>query len=171
MVIRGAIYVAITVAAFLLAYYTPIAYLYSDYKDYLTLLSGVSGMVFTIMGIWIAFLYPNALSRLVNPAKIATADFSDSLDDTRRLESIVAAVLKSALVMTAALIITILKLFISKTPLYADNILLIKSFALAAVATLTIMQIESVFNVAISNVQFINDLHKKRQDRKSEEEL
>jgi hypothetical protein len=144
---------------------------YEDFKDYLALLSGVSGGVFTIMGIWIAFLYPNALSRLVDPKKVVTADFSESLADTKRLENIVAAILKSALVMTAALIIAIAKVFLYLSPYYAAHIELFKSLALSVLAVITVLQIEAVFSVMASNVMFINDLHRKRLERKADHEL
>ena len=62
--------------------------MYNDFANYCTLLVSVSGMVFTIMGIWLAFLYPNALQRIVNPKTIETVDFTEQLEDTRRLEGL-----------------------------------------------------------------------------------
>lgn len=171
MYLRLIAYVCFGAAVFTAAQRFHVNYRYEDFKDYLALLSGVSGGVFTIMGIWIAFLYPNALSRLVNPEKVLTADFSESLADTKRLENIVAAILKSALVMTAALIITISKVFLYLSPFYAEHSIFIKSLALSAIAVITILQIEAVFSVMASNVMFINDLHRKRLERKADHEL
>lgn len=146
-------------------------YKYDDYKDYLTLVSGVSGMVFTIMGIWIAFLYPNAMSRIVSPDKLIAKDFSESQSESRRLENIVAAVMISAIVMVFALIITLAKTVLVLTPIYIEYKLQFKSIALSAIVFITLAQLESVFSVVISNVMFINDLHFKRQQRKSDDEL
>ena len=171
MIFRYILYLAISVGVYWIGNHFTINYKYEDYKDFLTLISGVSGMVFTIMGIWIAFLYPNALSRLVNPTKIITADFSDSLADAKRLENIVAAVLKSAFVMISALLITMTKIFLYLTPIYIEYRFEIKYSALAVLVFITIMQIEAVFSVIISNVMFINELHWRRQDRKSQEDL
>lgn len=171
MFFRVGIYLLFGGAVFWASQYFAVKFKYEDFKDYITLLSGVSGGVFTIMGIWIAFLYPNALSRLVNPEKVVTADFSESLADTKRLENIVGAILKSAVVMTAALLITIAKVFLFLSPFYVENSLVIKNFALAVLAIISVMQIEAVFSVMLSNVMFVNDLHRKRLDRKADEEL
>lgn len=128
-------------------------------------------MVFTIMGIWIAFLYPNAMNRIVSPNKLIAKDFSESQSDSKRLESIVGAIMTSALVMITALLITLAKIVIFVTPIYVDYRFEFKSAALAAVIFITLAQLESVFRVVLSNIMFINDLHFKRQVRKSDEEL
>jgi len=56
-------------------------------------------------------------------------------------------------------------------PLYLDYKEGIKSAALAGLVFITLVQMESVINVVISNIMFINDLHFRRQARQSEEEL
>jgi len=145
-------------------------YKYEDFKDYLTLLSGVSGMVFTIMGIWIAFLYPNAISRIVDPETIVAADFSESQSDSKRLESIVGAIFASAVVMVVALLITLFKILLFLSSFYISHRLQIKAGALGLLVLLTLIQLESVFRVVLSNVMFINDLHYKRQARQADEE-
>ena len=70
------IYLLILACAIYLINNFSLTYSFNDLKDYMNVLLGISGMVFTIMGIWIAFLYPNALSRIVDPNKIKTADFA-----------------------------------------------------------------------------------------------
>jgi len=153
-----------------LALHLKIEFKYEDFKDYLTLLSGVSGMVFTIMGIWIAFLYPNAVSRIVDPDKTITTAFSESRADSKRLESIVGAILTAGLVMVAALAITLAKLVFFLSPFYVEHRLHIKSAAISLVVFITFLQMESVFRVLLANIMFINDLHFKRQARESEED-
>lgn len=169
-ILRLVAHLIIIVAVFLVAYRLPIQYRYEDMKDYLGLLSGVSGMVFTLMGIWIAFLYPNALSRLVNPKQIEIADFSEALQDTRRLERIVAAILKSAVVMIVGLFFLLTKIIIYKSTIYIQNSLLIKAAALTVVVELSLMQLGAVLSVIFANVMFINDLHYKRRVRLADSE-
>lgn len=82
------IYIAIFILSLLIISTSNINYVYNDFANYCTLLVSVSGMVFTIMGIWLAFLYPNALQRIVNPKTIETVDFTEQLEDTRRLEGL-----------------------------------------------------------------------------------
>jgi len=69
----------------------------------LGLLVGISGAVFTIMSIWIAFLYPNVL-RVLKGENLVNADFSSSGGDTTRLKIIVGVIIQSALSMAFALL-------------------------------------------------------------------
>jgi hypothetical protein len=144
---------------------------YSDYKEFLLVLLNVSGMVFTLMGIWIAFLYPNALKRIVNPEVIENVDFSETLNETKRLESIVASVLKSGMVVVSIVFIFLIKLLISTFAFYINYQHIFESVAVAIVLVLTFLQLESVFHVVKSNVMFINDLHKKREDREADQDI
>ena len=171
MIYRALAYLLVSVGCYFAWMGSPLDYTYDDYNAYLTLLSGVSGMVFTIMGIWIAFLYPNAMSRIVSPTKLAAADFSESRSDAKRLESIVGAVMTSALVMLLALLISLLKIILYISSFYVEYRWQLKGGALAVLIFMTILQLESVMHVVVSNVMFINDLHFKRQSRQSDEEL
>ncbi|RLL52303.1 hypothetical protein D8Y20_07255 [Mariprofundus sp. EBB-1] len=145
-------------------------YSYSDFKDYTSILLNVAGMVFTIMGIWIAFIYPNALNRLVDP-KIENVDFSETLHETKRLESIVASVLKSAMVVVCIMLLFLGKILLAHTSFYIGNIELIKSMVLAILLVLSYSLIEAVGHVIIANVMFINDLHTKREDREADDSI
>ena len=165
------IYIAVCVGIYFATEKWLYGFLYADYKDYLNLLSAVSGMVFTIMGIWIAFLYPNAMSRIVSPQRLVARDFSESRSDAKRLESIVGAVLASAVVMLAVMLMALAKIFLQSAPFYLSFRVEIKSVALSAAVFFTFVQLESVMNVVISNVMFINDLHFRRQERQADEEM
>lgn len=144
-------------------------YSFASFKDYSEVLLSVSGMVFTIMGIWIAFLYPNALSRLINPQKIETADFSEALSDTKRLESIVGSVLMSAFVMLSILFILLFKLMFNEQELLKLHICFVKNVVLSTVVWLTLLQAKAVANVVYSNIMFLNDLHSKRVVREEDQ--
>ncbi|RYZ80729.1 MAG: hypothetical protein EOP04_25335 [Proteobacteria bacterium] len=120
-------------------------------------------MVFTIMGIWIAFVYPNAIKRLQDPEKIKIADFTSTLQDTRRLESIVGSVLESATVATGITMVFFAKLIFSGTAVYKGNHLLFESAGIAFVVFLTLVQSSAVFGVIWSNYLFIDDLHVRRE--------
>lgn len=144
---------------------------YSDYKDFLLVLLNVSGMVFTLMGIWIAFLYPNALKRIVDPDKVENADFTEALVETKRLESIVASVLKSAIVVTAVMIVFFIRVILSKSGFYLDNQNIFECIAISLGIVLSVLQLESVFHVVVSNIMFINDLHSKRETREQDNDV
>jgi len=142
---------------------------YSNLKDYVDVLLSVSGMVFTIMGIWIAFLYPNALNRIKDPQKIETVDFSETLVETKRLENIVGSVLLSAFVMLFVMFILLLKLIFNELEIVRSNIFIIKNVVLATIIWLTFLQFKAVANVVYSNIMFLNDLHSKRASREQDQ--
>lgn len=164
-------YLVMLVLTAVLCNHLEIRYAYADFKAYLELLVAVSGMVFTLMGIWIAFLYPNALSRLIDPRRIATADFSDTLSETRRLEAIVGSVLKSGTVVIGILGLSLLKLLFYSSPFVSSNLANIKLVAIAAIATMTLAQAEAVLGVIYANLMFLNDLHSKREDREASNDM
>lgn len=171
MKLKIAFYVLISSLVFLTSYNLSLKVNIGYLKDYLDTLLNVSGMVFTIMGIWIAFLYPNALMKLVNHTKIEHVDFKDTLKDTRRLEAIVASVLKSALVVSVIMLLNLCKLMLSETELYHSKSDIINISAFSCVVTLTLLQIEAIANVIYSNIAFINELHSRRQDREADRDL
>ncbi|OYU06024.1 MAG: hypothetical protein CFE47_19395 [Pseudomonas sp. PGPPP1] len=171
MKLKITFYVLISLLVFLVCYNLSLKVNIGYLKDYLDTLLNVSGMVFTIMGIWIAFLYPNALMKLVNPTKIEHVDFKDTLKDTRRLEAIVASVLKSALVVSIIMLLNLCKLVLSETDFYHTNSAIINISAFTCVLTLTLLQIEAIANVIYSNIAFINELHSRRQDREADRDL
>ncbi|TQP94163.1 hypothetical protein FLL78_19365, partial [Vibrio cholerae] len=41
-----------------------------DVEVLISILQNTSAMIFTIMGIWIAYVYPNAVLRIVQPSKV-----------------------------------------------------------------------------------------------------
>ncbi|MEJ8295631.1 hypothetical protein WKI45_22675 [Delftia tsuruhatensis] len=162
--IRILIYCAFIVAAFMLNVKGVINYVYADFKDFVAALIAISGMVFTIMGIWIAFLYPNAIARIVSE-NIEPADFTEGGDDAKRLEKIVAAVLMSALVAFASAFCYMAKMFLGATNFYYSNATEIKSLALGFVAFLSVVQFEAILSVVVANVLFLVDLHQKKEKR------
>lgn len=146
-------------------------YSYSDFKDYLNVLLGISSMVFSLMGIWIAFLYPNALRRIADPKRFEYADFSETMSETRRLEGLVGAVMKSAVVVLAVMVLFLCKVIFSGFSFSEATTLKAKAPVLSFVLTLSVLQAESIFYVIYSNVMFINDLHNKREDREADNDI
>lgn len=171
MIKKVVLYIAIFSCLFVLTYYFKIQYSYADFKGYADGLLNASSMIFTLMGIWIAFLYPNALSRLTNPSKIATVDFSEALQETRRLEAIVLSVLKSGSVVVGILAGALIKLFFNNTNFVIENINLFKAISISLISTLSYLQAEAIFGVIFANIMFLQDLHGKREDREIDEDI
>lgn len=167
------IFVALIISAVIswLCYNYSVSYTYSDFKDYGTNLLSISGMVFTIMGIWIAFIYPNAILRLQAPNKIKNADFTQTLEDTRRLEAIVGCILKSALVACLICLVFLVKILLHSTPLYREHMQFIKCMVLGGTVFLTILQGSAVASVVYANFMFIEDLHRRRENRQADNDF
>jgi hypothetical protein len=169
--VKFIIILAASIGAFFLCKINGVKVSYADFKDYCNALLAISGMVFTIMGIWIAFLYPNALLRLMDTKKVETADFSEAYRDTRRLESIVASIIISASVAVAISILMLIKMIFSGTPVYLENLNSIKSAAVAIIIFLSFYQYYSVLRVIYANYMFVSDLHIKREDAEADKDI
>lgn len=159
------IYIVIWASAAYLLTLNKVNYSYESLDSYLTVLLAASSMVFTIMGIWIAFVYPNALKKLTNPDSILTGDFDEGLGQTRRLEYLVSTVMKSAIVVTAILTCYLVMVILPHIDFYSSHKLIIKSIGLGFVIVLGVVQLECIINVVFSNILFINELHHKKEKR------
>lgn len=165
------IYAALPICSFYLLHRFPIDYRYTDFQQSVSILIAVSTMVFTIMGIWIALLYPNAMKRIVDPSKNSAKDFSESLEETKRLEAIVGSVLKSVIALLGIMLIYLFKLLLANTAFYYNYLIIIKNAALSSLILLSWLQIEAIFHVGHANFSFLNDLHKKREEREAENDI
>src|SRR5690606_9034954 len=132
---------------------------YQDVEPLISALENMSAMVFTIMGIWIAFIYPNAILRITQPSKI-DAIFSE--EDEKRINMLVGTIIVSALVLVFLLLSTLLKLFLSKSGLYLHFPSLVKIIGVSFLLLLSYVQLVCVYIVIASNVNFLIDLRSKR---------
>lgn len=144
---------------------------YDDFKDFAEILLNVSGVVFTVMGIWIALIYPAALSKIIDSDKVVLVDFSELKTDTKRLEFLVFSVLKSAFVVVVILFSYLFRLVVINFEIYLEFLFLFKAFAVSVLALLFLMHLESIWHIVAANVMFINDLHRKRQEREADRDI
>lgn len=125
----------------------------------------ISGMIFTIMGVWIAFIYPNAILRLKSN-KLEPADFTENQEEKERLGRIVGAIVQSSLVAIAILVANLASAVIenphqqTETPAIA-----------AIIISAAILQVEGIIQVIRSNIDFLSDLHSKSSRKKTEQQL
>jgi hypothetical protein len=70
----------------------------------LGVLVAIAGAIFTIMSIWIAFLYPNVLKTLKGE-NLVNVDFSGGGEETLRLKEIISVVVQSATTMIIAVVL------------------------------------------------------------------
>ncbi|WP_415679573.1 hypothetical protein, partial [Vibrio mytili] len=87
------------------------AYLGSEFitlenlKNVIVTLQNVSAAVFTLAGIWVAYSYPEAISRFTNPEKFSLIK---GVEQTNRIRSLVLTIFSSALVLVGIVIFNLI---------------------------------------------------------------
>lgn len=152
-------------------YYFKVPSDYVDINSYTGSLMLASSMIFTIMGVWVALIYPNALSKISDPKKIEVADFSEAIQDTRRLEALVASILKSGFVAIGVLAVGVGKIAYSGLLWQWVPRQCAIASVLSFVALLSMVQIDAIIGVLFSNIAFLNDMHRRRRERAADSDL
>lgn len=128
---------------------------YQSVVDLLGGLQNASAMIFAIAGIWLAYLYPNAIAGLIKNEKV---DFFTSKQDAKRIEGIVYIIIMSALVLLGVIAFYFISALVKNTHFYSDNKYLLKSVGVSFVSYLIILQAKCVILLILRNVSFINRL-------------
>lgn len=130
---------------------------FSDIKDVVGTLQTISAAIFTIVGLWVGFLYPNAIQSIVSD----DIDYIKNSKDVPRIEKLIYVIVTSAVVMLGTLIFYVSRSIFANTSFYFEfrNIFKISSFSF--IYFLCWLQGRCIFSVIISNVRFANNLHTK----------
>lgn len=131
-------------------------------SNILGLLVAVAGAIFTIMSIWVAFLYPNIL-RTLKGENLVNADFSAGGEETSRLKQIISVIIQSALVMIFSILALLASASIEGIPFnkkeYAEGAIQF------VVLYLSCVQIVALTSTILINYTFISTLDKQRKKR------
>lgn len=128
---------------------------FKDVEPLISVLQNTSAMIFTIMGIWIAYVYPNAVLSIVQPSKVA-AVFSE--EDLERVKLLVGVVILSAFILALLLIGVSARVLLSKTELFIRNKEFFTGLGVFFILTITYTQLFCIYAVIASSVNFIIDL-------------
>ena len=128
---------------------------YNDIKDILGVLQNISAAIFTIVGLWIGFLYPNAIASIVND----DIDYIKNTKDAPRIEKLIYVVITSAIVMLSILFVYLFKSITSGLSGIASYFDIIKMAGITFVYFMCWLQVKCVFSVILSNISFANNLH------------
>ncbi|EHJ4099557.1 TPA: hypothetical protein N8Q04_003433 [Escherichia fergusonii] len=120
------------------------------------------------MGIWIAYVYPNAVLKIVQPSKV-TAIFSE--DDLKRVKLLVGVVISSALILLLLLIGITLKTFLTKTIFFILHRQVFSGIGLWFLLSLVYAQLFCIYAVIASSVNFIIDLKNLNTKKRLSEKL
>ena len=141
---------------------------FKDFESLISILQNTSAMIFTIMGIWIAYVYPNAVLRIVQPTKV-TAVFSD--EDLERVRLLVGVVILSAIILVLLLFGVATTAFITKTNFFTHNKPLFTGIGIWSLLALTYAQLLCIYAVIASSVNFIIDLKNLKAKKRLSEKL
>lgn len=152
---------------FLVSWFITNDLIYSDLRPIIGSLQIISPAVFTLAGIWIAYSYPEAISAFTSPSTIKLMP----TDGTKRIENLVLIVLTSAFVISSLLVFDLLYMIIPRFAFYSESHFWWKLFGVAFVLYLCILQLRAIFTVMITNVEFVNELHKKKTEKSANDDL
>lgn len=141
---------------------------FKDVEPIISILQNTSAMIFTIMGIWIAYVYPNAVLKIVQPTKV-TAIFSE--DDLKRVRLLVGVVISSALILLLLLTGVTLKTFLTKTNFFTQHRQVFTGIGLWCLLSLIYGQLFCIYAVIASSVNFIIDLKNLNTKKRLSEKL
>ncbi|EEV6085262.1 hypothetical protein ACWL8E_003584 [Escherichia coli] len=153
--------IALVVIAFVI-YFLRCSLRFVDIKDVVGTLQNISAAIFTIIGLWIGFLYPNAIQGIVSD----NVDYIKNTKDAPRIERLIYVIIVSALVMLGTLVFYIFKSLLGNTVLYVEYKAYIKYIALVFVFYLCWLQSRCIFSVIISNFRFANNLYSRINESK-----
>ncbi|MCE1261056.1 hypothetical protein [Enterobacter kobei] len=138
----------------------------NDVKDIITTLQSISAAIFTIVGLWVGFLYPNAIAGVVND----NVDYIKNTKDAPRIEKLIYVIIISAIVMMSTLVFYVTKMLLINTHFYSINKGAIKFIALTMILFMSWLQIKCILSIILSNINFANNLHARINRAKIEHE-
>lgn len=160
---------------------------FSDLTPLISILQNTSAMIFTIMGIWIAYLYPEAIVKIINSSKDEVSipnndtvkpfplkkefDKKSYIKNESRIKIIVGIVALSASVMICLIIITLAYPLVINSWIYQTTPSVIRGLGLFVIVTLTYAQIFAIYIVIASNINFLRDITKLKNEMQLHKKL
>lgn len=140
----------------------------SDLTSLLSTLQNISAAVFTIAGIWIAYIYPEAISSFTNPDKIALIKGTES---TEQVKSLVFTVIISASVLTCTLLFGVFSLLYKNSDLVIENKGFFVLISTTFVVYLSLNQTKAILSVIINTLRFVSKLFYLKTEREVNDDL
>lgn len=162
------VHIVMILIMFALAFMAKSHVKYMDITSVIAVLQNISAIVFAITGVWIAYLYPNAIAGLTKNEKI---DFFASKNEAKKVESLVLVIIISALVLVFIALFYLISLPLKGTSFYIENHELIKLFGTFYVFTLLYIEIICILMIVANSISFVNGLYKFLADKELDEKL
>ncbi|EIA1494017.1 hypothetical protein ACA877_000236 [Vibrio alginolyticus] len=119
------------------------------------------------MGIWIAYIYPQAMRKVIQPS--SSAIFPE--EDKKRVQLLVGVVVISAAILAILLLGIAIKPFLMSSSLYAKAPNIFSFTGIFVLLLLVYAQLFCIYSVIASNINFITDLANKENGQKLDEKL
>ncbi|WP_209328256.1 hypothetical protein [Pseudoalteromonas sp. PA2MD11] len=148
-------------------YYSIGVLTYKDFNPAISVLQNISAAVFTLSGIWIAYLYPQAISSITSSSKVGLIKGSE---DAKRVENLVYVVSTSALVLFFILLINVFEPIFNKV-ISVECKQNFDCIIVSCIFYLTIIQSFSILKIIASNLDFVYRLSYKVTEKKVDDEL
>ncbi len=139
---------------------------YNDAKDILSVLINLSASIFTIVGLWVGFLYPNAMSSIVND----DISYIKNEKDSPRIERLVYIIIISASIMVGILFLYLVRAMLHSSNIYKEYIDIFKYLGMAYIYFLAWLQARCVLSIIATNLHFVNQLHGRLSQARMEHE-
>lgn len=139
-----------------------------DIAPIISTLQNISAAVFTLAGIWIAYMYPEAISVLTNSDNVSLLK---SGDHTKRIKSLVLVIFSSAFVLICTLIFNLSAFLFIKHSAVINNKDLFKILSITYVCFISLVQIKAISTIMINNIKFVDRLYRLETEKSVNEDL
>ncbi len=151
-----------------LSYCTFEVVVYSDIRNFLVTLQVLSAAVFTLAGIWVAYIYPEAIAVFTNPKDVSLLKGSER---TERVEELVLTILVSAFVLLSTILIFLSEAIFKNTNFVQNNANDFMFLIVTSTVMLTTIQSKAMLTIMVNNIKFVNELYNKKIERQANDDL
>ncbi|MFG0607487.1 hypothetical protein ACF8CX_17510 [Vibrio mimicus] len=140
----------------------------ADLNNLIGTLQNVSAAVFTLAGIWVAYSYPEAISRFTNPEKFSLIK---GIEQTKRIRSLVLTIFTSAFVLVGIILFNLMYPYIQHASKDLDCYLIIRGLGISTINYLALVQLQAIMRIMSNNMEFIYSLMKVKAENEAHDDL
>lgn len=154
----------------LLAFFTHEYVAIADLQFVVSTLQNLSAAIFTISGIWIAYMYPEAISAYTKTDNVALLKGSDNV---QRITDLVLIITASAFVLMGTLFFNLVDVFLNnpKAPLFVAYKTEVNFVMLSLLLSLIMLQLNAVIGIIINNIKFVDKLYNLKTQKEVHDDL
>lgn len=139
-----------------------------DLAPVISTLQNISAAVFTISGIWIAYIYPEAIVAFTSSDKVSLLNGTES---TKRIKELVLVVISSSVVLISTLVYNLGYAFFVNIDIVIANKIVFKRLAIILVCFISFVQMKALWSILLSNIMFVDRLYSLKTEREVNDDL